>query len=175
MEADAHGLTVLPFLLGERGPGWRRERTASAVGITEATTPEEILQAWMEGVTYRIARVARRLEETVGEAREVVASGGALHASPAWTQIIADTLDRPVVLPVESEDTSRGAALIALESLGLLPDLRTRATGEGVRFLPRAEAHARHRAAMRRQQQLLDDEAAWTASSPAAEDPISTP
>jgi gluconokinase len=174
MRADGHGLTVLPFLLGERGPGWQRERTATAVGITDATTPEEILQAWMEAVAYRIARVAKRLEETVGEAREVLASGGALHASPAWTRIIADTLDRPVVLPVESEDTSRGAALIALESLGWLPDLRARSTSEGVRYLPRADAHARHRAAMRRQQGLLDREAAWTAAAP-VEDPISTP
>jgi gluconokinase len=175
MQADGHGLTVLPFLLGERGPGWRRERTASAIGITEATTPEEILQAWMEAVTYRIARVARRLEETVGEAREVLASGGALHASPAWTQIISDTLDRPVLLPIESEDTSRGAALIALESMGLRPGLRAQATSEGVRFLPRAQAHARHRAAMRRQQRLLDSEAEWTSAAPAVEDPISTP
>lgn len=175
MEADGHGLTVLPFLLGERGPGWRRERTASAIGVTDATTPEEIVQAWMEAVAYRIARVARRLEETVGEAREVLASGGALHASPAWTQIIADILDRPVLLPLESEDTSRGAALIAFESLGLLPDLRARSAAEGVRFLPRAQAHARHRAAMRRQQALLDGEAAWSSAAPPVEDPISTP
>ena len=129
----------------------------------------------MEAVAYRIGRVARRLEETVGQAREVLASGGALHASPAWTQIIADTLDRPVLLPIESEDTSRGAALIALESLGLLPDLSARSVGEGVRFLPRAQAHARHRAAMRRQQGMLDSEAAWSSAAPAVDDPISTP
>jgi gluconokinase len=166
MEADAHGLTVLPFLLGERGPGWRREQTASVLGLHEGTTPEEMLRAWMEAVAYRIARLAERLEETAGVAREVIASGGALHASQAWTRIIADALGRPVRLPEESEDTSRGAALVALESLGVLPELTARASQEGTLLAPRPAAHERHRAAMERQQRLLDAEEGWLAAPP---------
>jgi gluconokinase len=47
MEPDSHGLTVLPFLLGERGPGWRRETRSVVMGATPATTPAEMMRAWM--------------------------------------------------------------------------------------------------------------------------------
>ena len=167
MEADAHGLTILPFLRGERGPGWLQEQTATVVGLTESTSPEELLRAWMEAVAYRVVRVANRLEEIVGSTREIRASGGALHASPTWTRILADSLDRPVWLAVEGEDTSRGAALVALENLGLIPDLSMVDPPEAKLFEPRAEAHHRHRAAMRRQQRLLEAATPWLTSTAA--------
>src|SRR5690606_36198193 len=109
----------------------------------------------------RVGWVATRLEEAVGPARQVVASGGALHASPAWTQILADTLNRPVALPTESEDTSRGAALVALEALGFIPDLRALEPPTARIFTPRAEDQLRHRAAMDRQQRLLETLTPW--------------
>lgn len=121
---DSHGLTVLPFLLAERGPGWRTEREASIVGLTHETTEAEIVRAWMEAVAYRIAGAAGRLEAALGRADRVWASGGALHSSPFWAGILADVLDRPVALPTEREATARGAALVSLEALGVLPDLR---------------------------------------------------
>src|SRR5690606_32601173 len=88
LPAAEHGLTVLPFLRGERGPGWLLERNSVTTGVREETLPEEILRAWMEAVGYRIARVVQRVEEVVGPAERVVASGGALHASPAWVRIL---------------------------------------------------------------------------------------
>ena len=161
MEADAHGLTILPFLRGERGPGWTVEREGTLLGLSDSTRPEEIVRAWMEAVAYRVARVERRLEGIVGPAREAVASGGALHASPAWSQILADTLDRRLSLATETEDTSRGAALVALQSLGVVSDLSQCAPSVGRSFEPDAAAHRRHDAAMRRQQELLDTLAPW--------------
>lgn len=152
----AHGLTILPFLRGERGPGWLKERAAVTMGLREETLPEAILQAWMEAVGYRIARVVQRLEEVVGRAERVVASGGALHSSPAWVRILTDTLDRPVSLSAEREETSRGAALLALESLGLRMELKGPDIPATRVLHPDAEAHARHLRAMDRQQRLLE-------------------
>lgn len=123
MPPDSHGLTVLPFLLGERGPGWRSEREAAIVGLTQATTPPELLRAWTEAVAYRLAAAAAQLETALGTADRVLASGGALHSLPFWSGILADVLDRPVVLPAVRETTARGAALVTLERLGLLGDL----------------------------------------------------
>lgn len=164
LPADGHGLTVLPFLRSERGPGWREEREAVIAGMSDATRPEEVLRAWMEATAYRLARVEDRVEETVGPAREVVASGGALHSSGVWSQILADTLDRPVLLAAEREDTSRGAALRALESLGMVPGLLELDPPVGRRFEPDAEAHQHHRAALDRQQRLLESYASWAAT-----------
>lgn len=152
----AHGLTILPFLRAERGPGWLKERAAVTMGLREETPPEAILQGWMEAVGYRIARVVHRLEEVVGRAERVVASGGALHSSPAWVRILTDTLDRPVSLSAEREETSRGAALLALESLGLGLKLKGPDTPATRVLHPDPDAHARHVRAMDRQQRLLE-------------------
>ena len=52
----------------------------------------------------------------------MIASGGALLHSPAWTQIMADTLGRPVIASTEHEASCRGAALYALERIGAIPE-----------------------------------------------------
>ena len=49
---------------------------------------------------------------------EIVASGGALAASPIWKQIIADVLGRDLLVSNEPEASLRGAVLLALESTG---------------------------------------------------------
>lgn len=45
---DGHGLTVLPFVAGERSPGWAGDVPASIHGMTLATTPLAILRASLE-------------------------------------------------------------------------------------------------------------------------------
>ena len=45
---------------------------------------EQLVQACLEAVCYRFARVARLLDPHLDESRAIVASGGALRASPAW-------------------------------------------------------------------------------------------
>ena len=44
----------------------------------------------------------------------MVASGGAIVASPWWQQTLADVLGRPVRVVDEPEASARGAALLAL-------------------------------------------------------------
>ena len=56
-EPDAHGLTVLPFLAGERSPGWRSERRATISGLSLDTTALDIMRAGLEAVALRLAAV----------------------------------------------------------------------------------------------------------------------
>ncbi|MBX0327844.1 gluconokinase, partial [Oscillochloris sp. ZM17-4] len=79
---DGHGLTMLPFIAGERSPGWAGDAKASIHGITLDTTPQEILRAAMESVAYRFGLIAEGLAGAGGEARQIIASGGALLRSP---------------------------------------------------------------------------------------------
>ena len=51
----------------------------------------------------------------------VIASGGALHGSRVWSQIMADALGVPIELRASTEASSRGAALLALAALGYPP------------------------------------------------------
>ena len=154
MEPDAHGLTVVPSLLAERAPGWEAWAGAATVGATLRTRPVEVLRAWMEAVAHRLAGAHEALEAALGKHCHVVASGGALHASPAWARMVADALDRRVVLAAEREATARGAAVVALERLGWIPGLRAAAAVEGETFEPDPLRHARYRAARARQEAL---------------------
>jgi gluconokinase len=113
--AAAHGLTFLPFLGGERSLGWDPDRRGAIEGLTFATTPLDIAQAALEAVCYQLADVL----DAIGGIESIVATGGALLANPAWQQLLADVLGRPVELSAVAEGSARGAALVALERLGL--------------------------------------------------------
>ena len=90
-------------------------------------------------------------------AREVVATGAALLHSPAWMQIMADVLGRPVLASAEPQGSSRGAALLALETLGCLErPLAEHVPEVTARFEPVPEHTARYQAAAERQRRLYD-------------------
>ena len=158
MEPDAHGLTVLPFLAGERSPGWAGHARAVFDGLSLATTPMAILKAGLEAVALRIGQVYDRLRPILpnrSEAR-IVASGGAILSSPAWMQIVADVLGRPVAASEVREASARGAALLALEALGELEGIESAPPCIGAGYEPDPTRHDRYRAAAERQQRLYD-------------------
>ena len=156
MDADAHGLTVLPFLAGERSLGWVASARAAVVGLSLATEPLDILRAGLETVAYRFALIHERLREACPDVREVVATGGALLASPVWTGIMADVLGVPLTPSTETEGSSRGAALLASEALGLIPSVAAAPAGTGPAVQPDPVRHARYRAGLARHRQLYD-------------------
>jgi len=116
-------LVFLPLLLGERSPGWQGNLRGTLSGLSLATTPIQILRAGLEGVAARLAIIYRLLAQVLPDEPEVIASGGALLHSPAWLQIMADMLGRPVTTWQTEEATARGAVLLALRSLGIFEDL----------------------------------------------------
>lgn len=152
--ADEHGLTVLPFLAGERAPGWRGDKRAVITGMSLDTTAVEITRAALESVALRLALVYDLLAPHAAADHVIVASGGAIARSRAWTQIIADACGRPVTWSRETEATSRGAALLALNAIGAVPDLAAVRAPLGETFAPDPGRHARYRAALDRQQRL---------------------
>jgi gluconokinase len=156
MEADGHGLTVLPFPSGERSPGYAAHARAAIVGLTLSTQPAEILRAGLEAVAYRFAAIHARLRAAVPEAREIIASGGALLRSPVWTQIMSDVLGQPVRALDEPEASTRGAALLVLEALGLLADVRDAPARLGQTYRPDPARHERYRRGMARLERAYD-------------------
>lgn len=154
----AHGLMVLPFIAGERAPGWHESARATVSGIGLHTSPVDIVQAALEGIAYRFARIHRLIiGDTDPGAQTIVASGGALLRSPAWLQIFADVLNQPVVALRDAELTSRGLALLGLEACGAIAKPSDLPPTFDREFEPVATAHAAHLRAMDRQQQLYEE------------------
>jgi gluconokinase len=179
MPPDSHGLTMLPFLAGERSPTWNDHARGTVVGLRLATTKADLLRATMESVVYRFGLIADRLIPMVGEAPMVIANGGAVLRSEPWLQMTADILGEPVIaLPAEDEASAAGAAIVALAGAGLLADIEDApdwATGEYTRrFDPEPEHHRIYRAASERQRQLerrlFTDGDPWDAAGDTAGD-----
>src|SRR2546426_5317227 len=101
MPPDGHGLTVLPFLAGERAPGWRGDRHGAVAGLSLDTGALEILRAALEAVALRLALVYRLLAPHAARAHLIVASGGAGTRSRARGPVPARPLGHPVTVAAE--------------------------------------------------------------------------
>ena len=153
IEPDSHGLTVLPFWSGERATGWSASARGAIIGLKASTKPIEILRASMEAIAYRFALLARALDVVAPNAA-VVASGNALLASRVWMQVIADVLARPIELSGAREASCRGAALLALETIGKIDSIETVQAESGEVFEPDLARHRIYARALERQQAL---------------------
>jgi gluconokinase len=157
IDPDSHGLTVLPFWAGERNPGWADDARGAIVGMRLHTRPVDMLRACLEAVALRFAEIDGILHQALPNAAEVIATGGALLHSPAWMQILADVLGRPVLASTEAEASSRGASLLALDALGVLEQPLEALTPEvAQRYEPTPVHTERYRAALERQRRLYD-------------------
>jgi gluconokinase len=155
-QPDGHGLTVLPFLAGERSPGWASHARGAIIGVTLSTQPLDILRASMEAIAYRFGLIHDILATTAPGARDIIASGGGLLHSPPWMQMIADVLNTRLTASTELEASSRGAALLALQTCGALRDLADAPAGTAETYQPDAAHHKIYRAAMARQSRLYE-------------------
>lgn len=157
MPPDEHGLTVLPYVVGERSLGWHGEARATLAGITVKTTPNDMLRAAMEALAYRIGAVYERLVASLGPRErtpQVICSGGSLLGSPLLQQIVADVLRTPIYPSREHEASARGAALLALESLGALDDVARIEPNPTEPVLPNPANAAPYRRGQERQERL---------------------
>ena len=153
LSPDSHGLTVLPFWSGERSTRWAASARGGLFGLRQQTTPVEIARAVLESIAYRFALITRALDAVAPNA-SIAASGNALRSSPAWLQIIADVLGRPLLLGGTAEASSRGAALLALEAVGKIANIEEDTFAVDQVFEPDLTRHARYAQGLARQEEL---------------------
>jgi gluconokinase len=151
-----HGLTMLPFFSGERTPYWRADLRAAVTGMGASTEAFDILRAALESVALRFREIYCLLAARWGTPTEVIASGGALLHSPGWTQIMADALGRPLTVCTETEASCRGAALWALERLGVIDGIDALPASTGAVITPRPEYQAAYQELLSKQHQLYE-------------------
>jgi gluconokinase len=143
---EAHGLTFLPLLGGERSVGWHQQAKGAVEGLTFDTTGFDLRQAALEGVAFRFGEIA----DLMPEVQEIVATGGALVKDADWLQLMADGLGRPLMTSKVREASLRGAAVATLERLGE----HAEAAPLGRVVEPREEHVAAYAAARERQRAL---------------------
>ncbi|PZU42942.1 MAG: xylulose kinase [Arsenicicoccus sp.] len=108
-EPGAGGLTLLPYLDGERTPNLP-DATGTLSGLTrDNLTPANLARAMVEGMILGVGAGVDSLRREGVEVERVHLIGGAV-ASRAVREIAADLLGVPVVIPAAGEYVALGAA-----------------------------------------------------------------
>ena len=106
------GVSVLPFLNGERVPALPNA-TASLHGLTsDNLTRANLCRAVLEGVTFGLRYGLDLLRESGIRSERIRLIGGGAK-NPLWRQIIADVMATPVICTSHSEAAALGAAIQA--------------------------------------------------------------
>jgi xylulokinase len=113
----AHGLSMLPYLDGERTPNLPNA-TGTLSGLTRAnSTPEDLARAAVEGMLCGLADGIDALVSQGLEPGRVLLIGGAAQ-SAAVQQVAPEIFGVPVAVPTSGEYVALGAARQALKALG---------------------------------------------------------
>lgn len=81
-------------------------------GLSLQTKPQDIIRAVLEGVAFQIKIHINHMEKIGVKGNEIRIFGGGANSS-VWCQIIADILNKKVVVPRTHETANLGAAIIA--------------------------------------------------------------
>jgi gluconokinase len=120
--AGSAGLIFLPYLFGERAPVWDANAKGVFFGVVANHTSRHFLRAVMEGISLSLYQIGLSLEETIGPAEKIYASGGFIQ-SAFWLQMIADIFNKDVLVMNVADASAIGAAMLGLNALGIINDL----------------------------------------------------
>jgi xylulokinase len=134
----ARNLVFLPYLSGELHPILDPLARGTFIGLSMATTRNDVVRAIMEGGAFAVRNNLDAAREAGAEPTELRAVGGPTR-SATWCQAIADVTGLPLRVLSETGGASVGMALLAAAGTGLISDLPRMAkerTGSGSLFSP---------------------------------------
>lgn len=134
MPEQPSGLLFLPHLNGSGTPYCDLNARGAIVGLTLASTKEEIVRALLEGLAFEMRVNQDRFAEIDIPIRAIRCVGGGAK-SPKGLQLKADILGQPVSSLRVREAASLGAAIIGFTACGVF-----RSMEEGARALVRTDA-----------------------------------
>lgn len=154
--AEPTGLLVLPHFAGAATPYMDTGSKGAVLGLTTATTVQEIYRACMEGVAYEMNINLNYLKNSGVRFKKLHATGGGA-GSEVWMQMKADILNLPITALKITEAGTVGCAMLTGIAVGCFQDLEDAASHmveKGVTYQPRSEMHDKYRKIYGRYRQL---------------------
>ena len=111
----AGGVICLPFFAGERSPNYNLNARALFFGMTLDHGARHMARALLEGIAFRFRSLKEVLVDVGVDVRQILASGG-FTKSPLWLQVMADALNRELMIPAWGDTSALGAAFWPLLS-----------------------------------------------------------
>jgi gluconokinase len=116
--AGAEGLVFLPYIYGERAPVWDADARGIFYGVSSVHTSAHFMRAIMEGISFALLEILNTMEETIGAAKNIFASGGFIR-SEKWKMLLADVLGRTIYVTHAEDSSAAGAAMLGMIALGI--------------------------------------------------------
>lgn len=150
----AGGILFLPYLMGERSPWYDPRASASFLGLRQESTNGDMLRAVLEGVSHNLKILLDVIQQHTAVKDIVLIGGGA--KSDLWRQIMADVLEKPILVPENvDEGTSMGSAIIAGIAAGIWPDYSI--ARELIHICARVEPEEKNFPVYQRKQAIFED------------------
>jgi gluconokinase len=111
----------LPFLFGERCPGWDDRRRATFAAVEPEHTASDLYHAVLEGTLFNLYQCYRELSALNGVPRQIRLSGGVTN-SAVWTQMCADVFGVGMEISPLQHSSLVGGAVLGLEWMGAATD-----------------------------------------------------
>ncbi len=119
---DNEGLYFVPAFTGLGAPHWNMGARGMLIGITAATTKEQISRAALESIAYQTKDLLTEMERCSGvKLKELKVDGGAAE-NDFLMQFQADILNCNVIRPKDIETTALGACYLAGLGCGFFKD-----------------------------------------------------
>lgn len=142
----ADGVYFLPYLRKVRAPYWDDRLRGAVFGLTAAHDMRHLARAMLEAIAFDLAEIIDIAHQQVAVSPALILTGG-LSQSVIVPQLLADVMNRAIVIPDHSEGSLAGAAIVGLKGAGLLDDFMFARRGEDSRkrFQPDPMRHEHYR------------------------------
>jgi len=125
----------LPFLYGERCPGWHDNRTGGFFSLRAKHGLKDMYYAVLEGVLFNLYHCYRILTKQIESPSRVIISGGIEH-SQRWLQMASDIFQVEMDLSEVRHASLLGTAVLALKAMGQISGLQDHRPGSQRTIVP---------------------------------------
>ncbi|MGM9556671.1 MAG: FGGY-family carbohydrate kinase [Oscillospiraceae bacterium] len=139
----------LPFLFGERCPGWNDARRGGFFEVQPEHGAAELYRGLLAGILCNLYQCYEAVCALSGAPEQIHVSGGILN-SPGWTQMLANLFRHDLICANEPNMSTIGAAMLAARAAGEATAHLQSSAGQTYRVCPQPEQFAPHEAVYQR-------------------------
>jgi len=137
------GELAIDWINGRRTPYADQALQGAILGLTLGSDAPRVYRALVESTAFGARSIMERFESEGVPITDVIGIGGVAKKSPFVMQVIADVLNRKILVAREEQTVAIGAAMFAAVTAGIYPDISTaqKEMGQGfeAEYLPNPE------------------------------------